>query len=96
MSDKPRTAVESHLAAESIPYPSGYDVPRETIDAFGVGETLTVPVTGYEIAPTLYLIGSDGRVKWTDKSARFNHKEPREIAGDLDAAIARELDAINR
>jgi peroxiredoxin len=96
MSNQPRAAVASHLAAHSVPYPSGYDVPRETLEAFGVGTILKRPVTGYEIAPTLYLIGPDGVVKWTDKSARFRHKEPAEIAEHLDAAIAKELAALPR
>ena len=54
------------------------------------------PIAGYEVAPVLYLLGPDGTVKWTDQAARFHHKEPKEIAAELDAAVAKELDALPR
>ena len=35
---------------------------------------------GYEIAPTLYLIGPDGIVRWTDQQARYRHTDPKKLA----------------
>jgi hypothetical protein len=86
-------AVEQFVKKYSIPWPSGYGATLQTIAAFGAlnGERR---IPGYEIAPTLYLVGPDGRIQWSDRSARLKHRSPETLLSELDKAIARALGEI--
>lgn len=91
LSTMPRPSVEAYVKQNGVPYPNGHDVPRETVVAFGASNPTAPPIMGYEIAPTLYLIGPDGIVRWTDQQARYRHTDPKKLAAELDAAIEKEL-----
>jgi hypothetical protein len=83
-------AVEQFVVKFSIPWPSGYGATLQTIAAFGaLNGAGRIP--GYEVAPTLYLVGSDGRIRWSDRSARQKHLSTDTILADLDKAIAQAL-----
>jgi len=43
------------------------------------------------VQPTLYLIGPDGRVLWSDGRARMAHQDPAGLLQRLEEAIEREL-----
>ena len=91
LSTMSRPEVEGYVRQYGVSYPNGYDVPRETVNDFGAANPNAPPVVGYEIAPTLYLIGPDGTVRWTDQAARYHHKNPKAVAAELEAAIEKEL-----
>ena len=90
-----RSGVESFVDQFAIPWPNGYGAPLETIARFGAYSTERMSDyfnPGYELSPTLYLIGPDGRIVWHDGQARPLHTlEPAELVEELDAAIARAL-----
>ena len=46
-----------------------------------------MPTPGYEIAPIIYLVGPDGRIRWTDGRARYRHEKPDKWGNDVAAAI---------
>ena len=52
-----------------IPWPSGYGLSGDGIVALGAGSDMAAP--GYEIAPVLYIVGTDGRILWADQQADF-------------------------
>ena len=61
-----------------------------TFAAYGAYNT-AMPTRGYEVVPTLYLLGPDGAVRWCDQRARYRHAEPADVAKDLAAAIEKLL-----
>jgi thiol-disulfide isomerase/thioredoxin len=68
-----------------IPWPSGYGLSEEGVVALGAGSGVAGP--GYEIAPVLYIVGPDGRIRWADQQGRFLHKSPEVWERELDEAI---------
>lgn len=71
------TTASAFAAATGVPWPIGYDaVPA--IHALGAG------------APTVFLIGPDGRVLWNDNRARYRHKL-EELEQTLSDAIEQAL-----
>ena len=71
----PRESVEVFVKQFSIPWPCGYGVTNETIARFGAFNNAQGP-PGYEVRPTLYVMGPNRRILWSDGQARFLHKEP--------------------
>jgi hypothetical protein len=50
---------------------------------------------GYEVSPTIYLIGPDGKILWSDHQARPRHqKAEKAMLFDLEAAIQQELEKV--
>ena len=45
----------------------------------------------YNIVPTLYLLGADGRVRWSDHGARLRHEEAAPVLQELEREIERAL-----
>jgi hypothetical protein len=85
----PQKSVEVFVKQHSIPWPCGYAVTNETIARFGaLGNTRT---HGYEVTPTLYVMGSNGRVLWSDGQARPWHKEPAPLLQELEKEIEKAL-----
>ena len=82
--------VEIYVRRHSVPWPNGYGVTAETAAALGAGSGLPGPID-YEVAPTLYLVGPDGRIRWVDGRGRARHQDPREWENAVDAAIAETL-----
>lgn len=87
-----RDEVMNFVRSHSVPWPNGYGAPVEVIAALGLSSGMPGP-SEYEVAPTLYLVGTDGRVRWTDARGRMQHKEPVEWERTVDAAIADALAA---
>jgi thiol-disulfide isomerase/thioredoxin len=86
VTDLPEPIVAGFVDEFRIPWPSGYGAARPTINALGVlRPDRTGP--GYDIAPALYLIDGEGRVRWNDANARYRHKDTRLIIQELDGAI---------
>lgn len=89
LSNVARGGVETFVESADIPWPCGYGATVEELAQFGAysGDRLGYnPV--YEIFPTLYLIGPDGRVLWNDRQARPMHlMSSAELVRKLDAEI---------
>jgi thiol-disulfide isomerase/thioredoxin len=92
LTNVPRDQGEAHAREFSAPWANGYEITAETAAALGAGSGMSGPAA-YEIAPTLYLVGPDGRVRWTDSRGRFRHVEPEKWEQDVGAAIEAELAA---
>ena len=91
----PENSVHSFAEECSIPWSCGYQAPLRTIALWGAFDRAKM-IPGYEVTPTLYVIGRDGRIAWCDRHARTRHdeKEQRdEVLGQLEAAIERALTA---
>ncbi len=84
-----REAVELFAEHFSVPWPCGYGATPQILSRFGAH-------TGqkqYGVWPTLYLIGPDGRVVWSDGGARPSHRiDPNNLAHELDEHIEHALD----
>jgi thiol-disulfide isomerase/thioredoxin len=78
-------SVESFVKELSVSWPSGYGLSSESIGEFGVGSGMQT--SEYGIAPTLFLVGADGRVRWTDKQARLRHADVNEWSNEVGEAI---------
>lgn len=83
---------ESFVSRQSVPWPNGYGVRAETVAALGAGSGMMGP-PDYEAAPTIYLVGPDARVVWSDGRSRTKSQDPDAWGRTLDDAIARALAA---
>lgn len=84
--------IEAYVKRHSIPWPNGYGMTPGAIAVLGAASG--IPGTPeQELAPTLYLVGPDGRVRWVDGRGRYRHVETEVWLRDLDTAIAAELAA---
>ncbi len=79
--------VENFVKTHALPWPNGYGATEQMIAALGAGSGMSGP-SPYEVAPTLYLVGPDGRVRWTDSRGRDRHQDPKDWERILDDAIA--------
>jgi hypothetical protein len=77
----------------SIPWSSGYGASPQTIAAFGALRN-GMKIAGYELAPTLYLVGPSGNILWSDRQARLQHRDPGPLLDELQSEIARALKEI--
>ena len=80
-----RDSVAPFVQEYGLTWPNGYGATPETIAALGAGSGMSMP--GYGVAPTLYLVGPDGRVVWSDGQARFHHTESAQWRQDVERAI---------
>jgi thiol-disulfide isomerase/thioredoxin len=85
-----REVVENFVRRFAIRWPHGFGTTTDHVVALGVGSGMPGPIE-YEIAPTLYLVGADGRVRWIDGRGRQRHQEPKEWEQAVSAAIAEAL-----
>jgi hypothetical protein len=85
-----RAVVENFVRTHSVRWPHGYAATAGHVAALGAGSGMTGPAE-YEVAPTLYLVGPDGRVRWIAGRGRQRHQDPAEWERALDAAIAEGL-----
>jgi thiol-disulfide isomerase/thioredoxin len=90
LTSMPRESAEGFTKEFGIPWPSGYLATAPTLARYGVVNP-GMNVGGYDVRPTLYLVGPDGRVRWCDQNARARHRDASEIQRDLEAAIERAL-----
>jgi thiol-disulfide isomerase/thioredoxin len=80
-----RNPVARFVEEFGLVWPNGYGATPETIAALGAGSGLGMP--GYGVAPTLYLVGPDGKIVWSDEQARFHHAESAQWRRDVERAI---------
>jgi hypothetical protein len=95
LTNMPRAAAERFRNEFDVPWPCGYGASDRVIASFGAYSNARMSSgynPGYELSPTLYLIGPDGRVLWNDRQARMSHTGKEAGVGRaLEAAIEREL-----
>jgi len=95
LSNVGESATESFAKQNSVSWPCGYGSTLETIARFGAYSTDRMSASynpGYEVSPTLYLIGPDGHILWNDAQARPRHlKDTEAILRDLAAQIEKAL-----
>lgn len=85
LTSMPRDMVEAFVKEFALPWPNGYGAHPATVAALGV--TSGMMMAEYQIAPTVYLVGPDGRVRWCDSQGRVRHTAPQEWGKQLDDAI---------
>ena len=84
-----RGAAEAYAKQFDPPLLTGHGLNVDSIAAFGARSGMAMP--GYDIAPTLYLVGPDRRIRWSDDQGRFRHRDPAEWEREVDAAIEKAL-----
>jgi thiol-disulfide isomerase/thioredoxin len=84
-------AAESFVNQFGISWPCGYGAAPEVVLSLGAAAGSGIAMPGEEIAPTIYLVGPDGRVRWTDGQGRFHHEGPEKWGRTLEAAVEAEL-----
>lgn len=93
LTNMPRGSVESFVKEFGVTWPNGYGGRSDLINGFGVGSG--IPQPGYGIAPTLFIIGRDGRVLWNDQQARFRHVDVGAWSSDVAKAIENALNGLS-
>ena len=89
LTNMPKASVEQFVQQFTVPWPCGYGATTSTIACIGAfNRNATIP--GYELTPTLYLVGADGRIRWNSQ-ARLNHQEPGPLLHELEAQIEQVL-----
>jgi thiol-disulfide isomerase/thioredoxin len=86
-----REAVASFVEQFGVRWSSGFGATPEVVLSLGVPAGSSIAKPGHEIAPTIYLVGPDGRIRWTDRQARFHHTEAGGWGRELEAAIEEAL-----
>ena len=84
--------VEQFVSQFKIPWPSGYLMSADLLPALGASSGMNME--GYALAPVVYLVGPDGKIRWSDKQSRYRHLKNANVAvweQELDAAIEAEL-----
>jgi thiol-disulfide isomerase/thioredoxin len=81
-----REVVEHYIGKHSVTWSNGYGASAQMIAALGAGSGMPGP-SDYEVAPTLYLVGPDGRIRWVDGRGRAHFQEPSEWEKLVDDAI---------
>lgn len=87
-----REVVENFARRYKLAWPNGYGASAALLAALGAGSGMPGPAE-YEGAPTVYLVGPDGRVRWADGRGRMKHQDEKAWGKALDDAIAEALAA---
>jgi hypothetical protein len=91
VTNMPKEGVQGLVSHFNIPWPCGYEAKPETLAKWGA-YNFPNPRRGYEVKPTIYLVGADGRVIWNDGHARMTASlDPRPHLRQLDEKIAEAL-----
>jgi hypothetical protein len=85
-----REGAQEFVRKFGIMWPCGYGASRQILVAFGAFNT-SRGVPGFELEPTLFVIGADGRIRWSDDGARLRHGDAGAVVRELEAAIERAL-----
>lgn len=85
LTNMPRLAAERFVNDFSVPWPNGYGVSGDDLASLRAESGQVI--RGYEVAPIVYVVGPDGRVRWSDRQGRFRHTDPKVWEGQLDSAI---------
>jgi thiol-disulfide isomerase/thioredoxin len=88
VTDMPKGMVENYNRVGGIDWPSGYGLAIELIDELGaVNKGMAAQTRGYNIGPTIYVVGSDGKVVGSDESGRWRQQRPADIVAKLEKLI---------
>jgi hypothetical protein len=90
LTNMPRASVEQFVDRFAVPWPCAFGTPTKLIAQFGAFNRDSA-IQGYEVRPTLYLIGANGRVLWSDGQARTKHQEPGIVVHQLEDEIEKAL-----
>jgi hypothetical protein len=92
LSNMPGDSVRQYVEKFSIPWPCGHGVSLQTVADFGAFNS-GPKMAGYEVTPTVYLVGADGRVRWSDRQRRLRHEDRgpwlRELAAELEEELSK-------
>lgn len=89
VTDMPRKVAEKFVLENSLPWPCGYGLKADAVVEMGaVNQGMAAFGRGYLIAPTLFVVGRDGKVWGSDERARWRH-QPKE---DVVAALVKLID----
>lgn len=92
VTDMPKSWAVTHGGKNGIAWPSGYGLSHVTLGELGaVSSGVMAASRGYSIAPTIYVIGRDGKVRGGDDQGRQKKPDGAEVAEKLDALIAKTL-----
>ena len=72
LSNDPREKVQELIDQYGIGWTSGYGASDAMIESLGA------PNAGVMV-PLLYVINRDQKVTWSDRQARYNHENPKQI-----------------
>jgi hypothetical protein len=87
-----RDSVQRFVDNFSVPWPSGYGASSQFLADLGAFKRDT-PLPGYEVTPTIYVLGPDGRIAWCDRNARLRHEDQGPMLRELEMAITQALEA---
>jgi peroxiredoxin len=80
VSDMSKKSVEKFMQTHSFSWPCGYGLNIDSIVRMGAVNTgMGARTPGYAIAPTIFVVGSDGKVRGSDNRARWRHRSKDEI-----------------
>ena len=80
LSGAPQEKVQELIDKYDIGWTSGYGASNAMIESLGA------PNAGVMV-PLLYVIGRDQKITWSDRQARYNHENPKQIVKSLEQAI---------
>lgn len=92
VTNEPMQSVEPFVVTLGIPWPSGFGASLETLQNLGAATSEAI-MPGYQVKPTLYVVGRNGRVVWSDEHMRYRHEPPAAIAEALEDAIEDALES---
>ena len=93
VTNMPREGVQGVVTHFAIPWPCGYEAKSQTLARCGA-YNFPNPRRGYEVKPTLYLVGADRRIIWNDGHARLKaNMDAFSLLRQLDERIAEALSA---
>lgn len=78
-------SVEAFNRNFKITWSNGYGAPLDSL--IPLGASSGQGLSGYEVAPVVYLVGPDSKIVWTDKQARFRHVPPKDWEKEVEAAL---------
>ncbi len=94
VTDMPKAIAERYNQVGGIDWPSGYGLAVELIDELGaVNKGMAEMTRGYNIGPTIYVVGPDRKVVGSDESGRWRHMPRAEIIAKLEKVLDAALDA---
>lgn len=75
-----------------VPWPSGFGADRREIASLGAAND-NVPVPGYDVKPTLYVVDGAGRVLWCDEHVRMDHydRSKRKLISEIESVLVKHL-----
>ena len=81
-------ANDRYVRGFGIPWPAGHGLPVDTVVRLGaVNAGMAAHTPGYLVAPTVYLVGPDGKVLWSDGRGRWRHEKPDALARRIKEAL---------